>query len=57
LENPKGGDFLPRPMHKCDDIIKVYLREVCCEGVNQIELAHIAQGKPFVDIVMNLWVP
>jgi len=44
-------------MHKCDDIIKVYLREVCCEGVNQIELAHIAQGKPFVDIVMNLWVP
>jgi hypothetical protein len=55
---PKGKRPLGRPRHRREDKIKLDLREIGINGVNQIKLAQDrVQWGAFVNTVMNLWVP
>jgi hypothetical protein len=49
---------LGRPRHRCEDDIKMDLREIWTDGVNWIQLAKDrVQWRAFVNTVMNLRVP
>jgi hypothetical protein len=55
---PKGKRPLERPKHRCEDSIKMDLRETRIDGANWIQLAQDkVQWWAFVSMVMNLWVP
>jgi hypothetical protein len=55
---PEGKRPLGRPRCRWEDNIKMDLREIGINGVNQIQLAQDkVQWQAFVNMVMNLWVP
>ena len=55
---PEGKSPLGRPRHRWDDIIKMDLQEVGCEGMDWIDLAHDRdRWRVLVNAVMNLQVP
>ena len=55
---PGGKRPLGRPRCRWDDIIKIYLQEVGCRGMDWIELAlDRDRWRALVHAVMNLWVP
>jgi hypothetical protein len=55
---PKGKRPLGRPMCRWEDNIKMDLREIGIDGVSWIQLAwDRVQWWPFVNMVVNLWVP
>jgi hypothetical protein len=55
---PKGKRPLGRPRCRWEDNIKLDLREIGINGVNQIQLAEDrVQWWAFVNMVMNLWLP
>jgi hypothetical protein len=58
IGRPEGKRPLGRPMHRCEDNIKMYLRETGIDGTNWIRLAQVrVQWLDFVNTVMNLRVP
>jgi hypothetical protein len=55
---PEGKRPLGRPRHGWVDIIKMYLREIRCYGMDWIDLAQDRdQWRALVNTVMNLRVP
>jgi hypothetical protein len=55
---PEGKRPLGRPRRRWEDNIKMDLREIGIGGANLIQLAQgRIQWRPFVNTVMNLWVP
>jgi hypothetical protein len=55
---PKGKRPLGRPRHRCEDNIKMDLREIWINGVNWIWLAEDRiQWRAFVNIVVKLRFP
>jgi hypothetical protein len=58
LGKPEGIRPLGRPKHRWEDNIKMYLREVGCEGIHWIDLAQDRnRWRALVNTVMNLRVP
>jgi hypothetical protein len=55
---PEEKRPLGRPRCRCEDNIKMDLREIGIDGANLIRLAHDrVQRRAFVNTVMNLWIP
>jgi hypothetical protein len=55
---PEGKRLLGRPRRRCEDNIKMDLREIVIDGVNWIQLAHDrVRWRAYVNTVMNLRVP
>jgi hypothetical protein len=55
---PEGKRPLGRPSCRCEDNIKLDLREIGIDGANWIQLAQDrVQWRACVNTVMNLWVP
>jgi hypothetical protein len=55
---PEGKRPLERPRRRCEDNIKMDLREIGIDGVKWIRLAQDrVQWRAFVNTVMNLRVP
>jgi hypothetical protein len=55
---PEGKRSLGRPRRRCEDNIKIDLREMGIEGANWIQLPQDrVQWRAFVNTVMNLRVP
>jgi hypothetical protein len=55
---PEGKRPLGRPRRRCEDNIKLDLREIGIDGANWIQLAQDrVQWRTCVNTVMNLWVP
>jgi hypothetical protein len=55
---PEGKRPLGRPRRRCEDNIKLDLREIGIDGANWIQLAQDrVQWRAFVNMVMNLSVP
>jgi hypothetical protein len=55
---PKGKRPLGRPRHRCEDNIKLDLREIGTDGANWIQLAQDrVQWWAFANTGLNLWVP
>jgi len=55
---PEGKRPLARPRHRWEDIIKMDLQEVRCEGMDWMKLSHDRDGWwALVNAVMNLQVP
>jgi hypothetical protein len=56
--NPEVKGPLGRPRHRWVDNIKVDLREIGCDGMDSIDLAHDRdQWKALMNTILNLWVP
>ena len=54
----RGKEPLGRPRHRWEDIIKMDLQEVRCEGMDLIDLAQDRDRWPApVNVIMNLGVP
>ena len=54
----EGRRPLGRPRLRWKDNIKIDLKEVCCGGMEWIELAQdMDRWQVLVNVVMNLWVP
>jgi hypothetical protein len=54
----EGKSPLERPKRRCEDNIKMYLKEIGWKGVNWIDLPQYRYKLWFVvSAVMNLWVP
>jgi hypothetical protein len=54
----EGKRPLGRPRHRWEDIIKVDLQEVGCQGTDWIDLAQDRdRWRALVNAVINLWVP
>jgi hypothetical protein len=55
---PECKRLLERPRRRCEDNIKMDLREIGIDGTNWIRLAQVrVQWRAFVNFVMNLRVP
>ena len=58
VRKPEGKGPLGRPSHRWEDDIKMYLQEVCCGGMDWIELAQdMDRWRTLVNAVMNLRFP
>jgi hypothetical protein len=58
VQKPEGKRPLKRPKHRWEDYIKIYLREIGLEGVDQIHLAQDRdQWRAVVNTVMKLYFP
>jgi hypothetical protein len=54
----EGKRPLGKPTLRCEDNIKLDLREIRIDGANWIQLAQDrVQWRAFVNTVMNRWVP
>jgi transposase len=55
---PEGKRPLGRPRRRCEDNIKMDLRDIGIDGANWIQLAQDrVQWWAFMYTVVNLWVP
>ena len=58
MGKPEGKGPLGRPRRRLEDNIKMDLLEVCCRGMDWIELAqHMDRWRALVTAVMNIRVP
>jgi hypothetical protein len=58
VEKPEGKRPLARPRHRCDDKIKMDLKQTGWEGVDWINLAQVrSKQQAVVNTIMNVWVP
>jgi len=54
---PEGKRPLGRPRRRWEDNIKMYLREVGCEGMDWIVAEDRHSWRAFLNVVMNLRLP
>ena len=58
MGRPEGKRPLKRRRHRCEDNIKIYLREVGCDPADCIAVAEDRdQWRAYVRALMNLRVP